>query len=313
MNDWRGVSEFVHVVEHGSFTRAANALGLSKSYVSKSISELETRLGVQLLFRSTRRLSLTGAGERFFAHCSEMCRIYDIAERELGAFQERPTGRLRIGLCDIFGVSYMSAVVAEYSELYPDVTVEVVAYLREDELRRQDFDIVIRYGDLPDSEMKIRRIGYLSYCLCATQSYVDTHGWPRDMNALGGHECLVDPSGEFLFNSTDGRPLRARVSGRWTSNSAIALASAARRGLGIAQVPVGIIIDSLNAGDLVALEEDWSYFDREVWACFAPGIMAAATRAFLDHVALRFDNVRLRPFMRQKVDILRNRERTSRP
>ena len=310
MHDWRGLEEFVAVVEHGSFTKAAYALGLSKSYVSKTVSELEARLGVQLLFRSTRRVSLTSAGEIFYERCNEMRHIYADVERQLGAFQERPTGRLRIGLCDVYGVSFMAAIVAEFGGRYPEVSLEVIAYLNEKELVHGDYDVVIRYGQLPDSEMKISRIGYLSYGLVASHDYIAAHGWPKNVEELSAHSCLSDPSGFFYFNNSDDvRPLKVRVSGQWVSNSAIALGAASLRGLGIAQVPISTVLDPLRDGSMGILEQDWAFYDQEVWISFQPGITAAATRAFVDFLTSRFSKIRQnyrRPASYQALDRLRS-------
>ena len=293
MNDWRGLEEFAQVVERGSLTKAAYSMGLSKSYISKTISDLEARLGVQLLFRSTRCISMTPAGELFYERCREMRRIYQEAEQELCTFQQSPSGRLRIGLCDVYGVTFMASIVAEFAERHPDVSLEVFAYLDPKELLAGEYDVVIRYGTLPDSEMKISRMGYLSYGLAASADYVAAHGWPSSPDDLQNHRCLCDASGSFYFSAEDGRVQRVKVKGNWTSNSAIALAIAARHGLGIAQVPISTILDPLADGSMVVLDEEWAYFDQEVWVCFPPGIQSAATRAFIDYLTGRFAKSRL--------------------
>jgi DNA-binding transcriptional LysR family regulator len=306
-SDWRGIHEFVQVVESGSFTRAAQSLHLSKSYISRTISDLEARLGVQLLFRNTRRLSLTAAGEKFYQRCAQMRGIFSEAERELGELQAQPTGRLRIGLCDVFGVSFMSSIVAEFANQNREVSIEVVAYLREDELRYEDFDVLIRYGALADSELKIRKIGLLSYCLCASPRFVAQHPWPKNAEELKKLPCLSAPNGQFEFNGADAQSAvqKLRVQGNWASNSSIALAVAAKQGLGIAQVPLSIILEDVERGELVVLDEDWAYHDKEVWACFPAGRATAANRAFIDFICTRFSNRRLRPSMQDAVKTLR--------
>jgi len=323
-SDWRGISEFVQVVESGSFTRAAQSLHLSKSYISRAISDLEERLGVQLLFRNTRRLSLTAAGEKFYQRCAQMRSIYGEAERELGELQAQPKGRLRIGLCDVFGVSFMSSIVAEFASLNPEVSVEVVAYLREDELRYEDFDVLIRYGALADSELKIRKIGLLSSCLCAAPRYLASHPWPTNAAELKSHQCLTPLNSQFELNAQpeagEGKKTavskerglpdqthKLRVTSSWTSNSSIALAAAAKQGLGVAQVPLSIILKEVEGGELMVLDEEWAYLDKEVWACFPPGRATAANRAFIDFICTRFSNRRLRPAILQ--DAVKNLRR----
>lgn len=301
---WRGIEEFLAVVETGSFTAGAEALGVSKSYVSKMVSELETRVGAQLLLRTTRRLSLTAAGDLFHQRCQEMRSSLVDVERQLTQFQERPVGRLRVGLSDIFGVTYMSAIVAEFGARHPEISMEVVAYLREAELVQEQFDVIIRYGRLNDSNLKARLFGYLSYCLCASPDYVARHGWPESSSDLAAHQCLTDLGGHFFFQDDDAANSRIKVSGNWKSNSGIALASAARHGLGIAQIPISVIREDLMEGRLVALNQEWAFCDKEVWVVFSPGMMPAATRAFIDHLAISFEHGKLRPWMKPALTAL---------
>lgn len=309
---WRGIEEFLSVVEAGSFTAGAEMLGVSKSYVSKMVSELEARVGTQLLTRTTRRLSLTAAGDLFHQRCIEMRMSLLDVERQLSQFQERPVGRLRVGLSDIFGVTFMSSIVAEFGARHREISMEVVAYLREAELVQEQFDVVIRYGKLNDSSLKARLFGYLSYCLCASPEYVARHGWPESPADLGSHACLPDLGGHFLFNDEDSSNGRVKVSGNWKSNSGIALASAARHGLGIAQIPISVIRDDLMEGRLVALDREWAFYDKEVWAVFSPGMMPAATRAFIDHLAVSFEHRKLRPWMQPAMTALEAHLRGSR-
>jgi LysR family transcriptional regulator, transcriptional activator for dmlA len=294
VTSWRGIEEFLAVVESGSFTAGAEALGVSKSFVSKMVNELETRMGAQLLTRTTRRLSLTAAGELFYDQCRAMQDTLMETERQLGQFQKRPVGRLRIGLSETFGSDFMSSLVAEFSALHPDIIIEATAYLKESEVQQETFDVVIRYGHLEDSTAKARLFGYLSYCLCASPAYIERHGWPEDAQDLVNHNCLADPGGIFHFNGD----VRQRVTGNWRSNSGIALRWAARRGLGIAHLPLSLVRSDLLDGKIVASHREWTFYDREVWAVFSPGLMPAATRAFIDYLASRFSHAKARPWMR---------------
>ena len=294
---WRGIEEFLAVVETGSFTGGAESLGVSKSYVSKMVSELEARVGAQLLQRTTRRLSLTAAGDLFHQRCQEMRSSLLDVERQLAQFQERPVGRLRVGLSDVFGVVFMSAIAADFGAKHPEISMEVVAYLREAELAQEQFDVIIRYGRLNDSNLKARLFGYLSYCLCASPDYVARHGWPDSPADLASHLFLTDLGGHFLFHDDETATSRAKLTGAWKSNSGIALATAARHGLGIAQIPISVIREDLVEGRLLALDREWAFYDKEVWAVFSPGMMPAATRAFIDHLAMSFEHRKLRPWM----------------
>ena len=292
MSAWRGVEEFLAVVSAGSFTGAAEELGVSKSFVSKTVNELEARLGTQLLIRTTRRLSLTAAGEIFQEQCHALQERLVEIEQRVTQFQSAPVGRLRIGLSDIFGTDYMSALLADFSALHPDIVIEPVAYLHEADVQQERFDVVIRYGRLPDSAAKARLFGYLSYCLCASPDYVREHGWPSSVEEVSRHQCLTDATGMFEFNGGD----RVRLKGRWKSNSGVALRWAARRGLGLAHLPVSVIRADLAGGDIIACDAEWSFHDKEVWVVFSPGIMPAATRSFIDFLAARFTKQKIRPW-----------------
>ncbi len=298
MSQWRGIEEFLAVVRYGSFTAAGRKLGVSKSFVSKTVQELEDRLGAQLLIRTTRRFSLTDAGKMFHAECAALQERLRNAEYAVSRYSTDPVGRLRIGLSDIFGSDYMSTLLADFSRANPGIKIEPIAYLDEGDVAQERFDLVIRYGTLPDSNRKARMFGYLSHCLCAAPDYVERHGWPDSPHALKKFDCLTDLSSAFFFN--DG--VEVKVDPRWRSNSGIALRSAARRGLGIASLPVSILIDSLNDGSLVALDAEWSYYDRECWVVYSPGIMPAATRAFIDYLVESIPRVKVRPDMAATIE-----------
>ena len=291
MSSWRGIDEFLAVVRHGSFTAAGENLGVSKSFVSKTVQELEQRLGVQLLVRTTRRLSLTGAGQSFFRECTALQDRLEQVERSVGRYSVEPVGRLRIALSDIFGSDFMSMLLADFSRNNPAVTIEAIAYLDENQIAQEQYDVVIRYGKLPDSNLRARLFGYLSYCLCAAPDYVARKGWPANAAELRQHDCLTDLTSTLVFNDD----VEIKVSPKWRSNSGISLRGAVRQGLGVASLPISIMRQSLADGSVIALEEEWSYYDRECWAVYSPGIMAAATRAFIDFLVAYVNREKIRP------------------
>ncbi len=297
MSSWRGIEEFLAVVEHGSFTAAGDALGVSKSYISKTIQELEDRLGVQLLVRTTRRLSLTAAGESFHAECSELQTRFALLEKRIGRYSKEPVGRLRVGLSDIFGSDYMSTALADFSLSYPEIEIDVIAYLDEADVAQERFDLVIRYGNLPDSSLRARLFGYLSYCICASPDYVARCGWPQSPSEIPDHACLTDRSSSILLNND----VVVKVNPRWTSNSGIALRSAVRKGLGIASLPVTVIRQALVSGEIVAMENDWTFHDKPCWMVYSPGMMSAATRAFIDHMIRHTGRMKIRPSMAERL------------
>lgn len=293
MSGWRGIDEFLAIVRCGSFTAAGDELGVSKSYVSKTVQQLEDRLGVQLLVRTTRRLSLTDAGRQFHAECAELQDRLTAVERRVGLYSTRPFGRLRIGLSDIFGSDFMSTMLADFSLKNPEIEIEAIAYLDESQVMQERFDLTIRYGKLPDSNLRARMFGYLSYCLCASRKYVEKHGWPEAPEDLKNHACLTDQSATMRFNDN----LEVKVVPRWRSNSGISLRSAVTKGLGIACLPVSVMRHGLADGTVLAHDSEWAFYDREVWAVYSQGIMPASTRAFIDYLVRNTKRVKIRPDM----------------
>ena len=300
MSSWRGIEEFLAVVERGSFTAASEELGVSKSFVSKAVHDLEERLGVQLLVRTTRRLSMTAAGESFFQECGDLHRRFQALERRVGLYGRSPVGKLRVGLSDIFGSEYMSGMLASFNLEHPAIEIEIIAYLDEGRVSQEQYDLVIRYGKLSDSNLRARPFGYLSYCLCAAPEYVERHGWPSSSNDLANHRCLTDRTATMSFNDGD----VIKVSPRWMSNSGIALKGAVRKGLGVASLPVSVIRRELAEGSVIALEEEWAYFDKECWAVYSPGMISAATRAFIDSLVRRIPRTKIRPAMAAQLALL---------
>lgn len=300
MSSWRGIEEFLAVVERGSFTAASEELGVSKSFVSKAVHDLEERLGVQLLVRTTRRLSMTAAGESFFQECGDLHRRFQALERRVGLYGRSPVGKLRVGLSDIFGSEYMSGMLASFNLEHPAIEIEIIAYLDEGRVSQEQYDLVIRYGKLSDSNLRARPFGYLSYCLCAAPEYVERHGWPSSSNDLANHRCLTDRTATMSFNDGD----VIKVSPRWMSNSGIALKGAVRKGLGVASLPVSVIRRELAEGSVIALEKEWAYFDKECWAVYSPGMISAATRAFIDYLVRRIPRTKIRPAMAAQLALL---------
>lgn len=279
------------MVAYGGFTAAGDELGVSKSYLSKVIRELEGRLGVQLLVRTTRSLSLTGAGESFHRECLEMKGDLISLERRIGRISKEPVGRLRIALSGNFGSDYMTAYLADFSSQHPAIDIESIAYMSEKDNSQEQFDIVIRYGELKDSNLRARKFGYLSYCLCASSEYVREYGWPESIDDLQGHKCLTDMSGTLSFNDVP----NVKVTPFWKSNSAVALRAAVRCGLGIASLPIAVVRNELLDGSIITFEDEWSFHDKACWAVYSPGILSAGARLFIDYLVGRTARIKLRP------------------
>ena len=194
MARWDGIDEFIEVVETGSFTAAADKLGVSKSYISKQMTALEERFGARLLQRTTRQMTLTDVGEVFYQQCRKMAAQFDRTEGLISQLQNAPVGTLRIALNGTFGVRYMAGAVAAFSRQYPQLAVEVTSTYQDVDMSSDNFDLTIRYGDIEDSSNIVaRRLGSHTLCLSATPEYFSRKGMPKKPADLKDHNCLVGP------------------------------------------------------------------------------------------------------------------------
>ena len=285
MARWDGIEEYICVVESGSFTAAADKLGVSKSFVSKQVSMLEDRLGVRLLQSTTRRLTLTESGNTFFTYCKDMAEQFEQAESTLSEMQQRPQGTLRLALNSRYGTQHMASAAAEFSRKYPEVTLEVHSSFEDVDLLEQNYDLTIRYDKLEDSTMIARRLGGYSLCLCAAPGYWEKFGQPTCVDDLENHNCLATPDRFWLFNTPDGRDvLKLKISGNWISEDGSTLLAAAKAGIGIAQLPEFYIEDAIQRGELAKLEnQDWSCYHRIAWAVYPNSRhLSAKVRYFID-------------------------------
>lgn len=256
MGRWEGIEEYICVVESGSFTAAAEQLGVSKSYVSKQVSQLEDRLGVRLLQRTTRRLTLTESGNTFFGYCKDMSDQYERAESTLSDMQQSPKGTLRLALNSRYGTQYMATAVAEFSRKYPDLTVEVNSTFQDVDLLSGSYDLTVRYDKLEDSSLVARRLGGHKLCLCAAPEYWEKHGKPTGPEDLADHNCLTTPDRSWFFSTTDRRDIqKVKVAGNWISEDGANLLAAAKASIGIAQLPDFYIREAVTKGELIKLED----------------------------------------------------------
>lgn len=282
---------FLTVVEEGSFTAAARRLGVTKSYTSKLVVRLEDRLGIRLLQRTTRQLTMTEAGRAYFARCSDAMRAFNEAAAEATELQTAPQGRLRINLPDAFAVNYLAAPLATFKARYPDLTVEAVLTDRKVDILAEGFDVAVRIGDLSDSSLIVRRLASVDRLICASPDYLRQRGTPRRPQDLAAHDCLLYayhavPT-TWRLRGPEG-DVQVDVSGRMVSNHAEMLVEAACHGLGLVFCPVFLVAAGLRARRLVRVLPDWR-FPLAVSAVF-PNARHVPTkvRVFVDFLVQHF-------------------------
>jgi len=267
MSRWDGLDEFVAVAESGSFARAAEGLRVSSSHVSRQVAALEERLQARLLYRTTRRVSLTEAGQSFFARCQRLIEERDEAFLTMGDLQSAPTGLLRMTAAVAYGERFIVPLVNDFMARYPQLRVDIELTNRTLDMVHEGFDLAIRLGRLNDSSLVATRIAPRAMYLCAAPAYLERYGRPHTLSELGQHNCLIGTSDLWSFRQGD-REYQFRPSGNWRCNSGQAVLDATLRGFGLSQLPDYYVLDPLQRGELVALLETNQPPNAAVWAVY---------------------------------------------
>ncbi|WP_110690034.1 LysR substrate-binding domain-containing protein [Salinicola endophyticus] len=267
MSRWEGIEAFVAVVRLGTFTRAAESLKVSSSHVSRLVSQLEQSLGAPLLYRTTRQIRLTDGGAVYYEHCRSLLDGFREAEDALNALQPLPQGRLAISCATTFGERYIAPLVNEFHCRHPQLDVQLHFTNRAVALIDEGFDIAIRMGVLKDSSLLARRLCERREYVVGSPAYFQRVSPPHSLSELGHHNCLSGSRDSWLFQ-VDGQQREIRVSGNWRGNSGPALLDAARRGIGLAQLPDYYVEQALGRGELISVLDRYQFTDTAVWAVY---------------------------------------------
>ena len=293
MDRFEDMQTFVAVVESGSFTAAADRLDTAKSAVSRRVSALEERLGVQLLRRTTRRLNLTDSGRSFYEHSARILADLEEAESALAQEHGELRGMLRIALPLSFGLRHMSEPIAEFSRQHPHVEFDLDLNDRRIDLVEEGIDLALRIGNLEDSSLIARRLFDVRTVVCGSPAYFAEHGVPQSPEDLPQHQCLVygnlkDP-GKWVCRDADGATHKIRVEPAMTASSGDFLCEAAVQGLGIAMQPTFIAGDPIRRGDLVPVMTDYQWPVTPAWVAYPPTRhLSFRVRQFIDFLAEHF-------------------------
>ncbi|HYH17305.1 MAG TPA: LysR family transcriptional regulator [Azospirillum sp.] len=283
---------FIKVVDTRSFTAAADKLNLSKSVVSRRISELENRLGARLLNRTTRKLSLTEVGQAFYERCTRILADLDEAERAVTDLHAAPRGRLKVNAPLSFGLLHLAPAVAAFMERYPDIEIDIDLNDRYVDLIDEGYDVAVRIGRLRDSSLIAKRLAPNRRAVCASPSYLERHGWPQTPEDLANHQCLLYtnvPLAEQWQFRVNGETRTVRVSGSLYANNGDILLSAAIAGRGIVVSPTFLCGPALSAGQLRCLLFDCTVSESAVYAVYPQNRhLSPKVRAFVDFLAARF-------------------------
>ncbi len=290
------MTAFVAVAEAGSFTAAADRLDVAKSAVSRRISALETRLGVQLIRRTTRRLSLTESGLAFYERSQRILADLDEAESAITEAHGTLSGQLRVAIPLSFGLRHMAEPIAAFSREHPQVEFELDVNDRRVDLIEEGMDLAVRIGHLKDSSLIARKLFDVRTAVLASPDYLERNGTPERPEDLADHKCLVytnvaEPR-RWAWTEPDGERRAVTVGkGMFASNGDF-LCEAATAGLGIVIQPTFISHEALRDGRLVPILQDYGWPVTPGFAVYPPTRhLSARVRQFIDHLASYFDGV----------------------
>lgn len=282
---------YVLAVEKGSLSASASACGISATMAGKHLRMLETRLGMRLLNRTTRRQHLTAFGEDYYTRCKEILRLVAETDAQAQNLQLAPAGKLRVTAPVTFGTEALMPALSVYLERYPEVSVDVALCDRVVDLVEERFEVAIRIGRLPDSALIARPLAPYRLMICASPDYLARKGTPGAPDDLREHECLsFSPSALAEWRLTDqDRVCRVPVSGRLQVNHGQALRVAAVHGLGIVLQPAILLQADVRAGRLVQLFSTYELPSHPMSVVYLPDrYRSPKLRSFVDFLVERF-------------------------
>ncbi len=292
MNRFDELEAFVAVVDFRGFSSAAERLGMAKSMVSRRVSDLERRLGVQLLKRTTRRQSLTDAGREFYQRATQILADLNEAEQSVADAESEVSGRIRLAMPLGFGVAVLAAPVADFLAAHPAIEIDIDLNDREVNLIEENIDLAIRVGELEDSSLIARRLASVQIVTCASPEYLRRHGRPRHPADLADHEVLAYSNvalGRHWSFPQQGKPIVPRLRYRLAANNGEFLAAVASRGQGVINGPRALMQAQLDAGELEPILGDFPRAELGMYAVYPPGrLIPRRVRVFSDALLAHF-------------------------
>lgn len=278
---------FCAIVREGSFSSAAKTLRLSNAAASKNVSELEARIGAQLIVRSTRRLKLTEAGEAFYGRVSSILADLDEAEDMIADRSLEPVGPLRVSLPMSLGIVQIVPLLRHFTELYPGIVLDLDLDDAAQDIIKGGYDLAIRGGgELPNSSFRARKLATFDRVLCASPRYLESRGPLDQPEDVISHSCIVYTHAfEPDIWRFAGREREASVSVRpaMRLNNSLAIAQVAKDGFGLAILPLPYVRASLEAGQLVSVLPEWKIASQSLYAIFSgTPFLPRRIRVFVD-------------------------------
>jgi DNA-binding transcriptional LysR family regulator len=302
MDKFKEMQAFVAVAESGSFVNAADALETSKAAVSRYVAQLEERLGVRLMNRTTRRLSMTDEGYAFLAHCKETLALIHDAEEEIQNKRNSPNGLIRINAPLTFGILHLAPLWGKFTALYPQVRLEVNLSDRVVDLVDEGYDLAIRVASLPSSTLISRKLASTSLVVCASPQYLKGKAKPQHPRDLKDHSVIsysyLATGDEWVFQSAEGdarserSEVRVKTNPKIHTNNGDTCRSAALAHQGIILQPSFIVGADIQKGDLVALLPQFKTIELGIYAVYpSRKLVSPRIRAMVDFLGKAFERV----------------------
>jgi LysR family transcriptional regulator for bpeEF and oprC len=291
MDKLQAMEVFVRVVETGALTRAADSLGVPKATATTLIQKLEASLGVRLLNRTTRHVSVTPDGAAYYERCVTILGLVRETEESLGKQHATPRGRLRVDVPTLMARSVFVPALPQFFERYPDIELALASSEQRADLIEEGIDCAVWSGEIEDSNFVARRVGFLYFATCAAPSYIAQHGKPEHPDDLARHHCINHFSprtgkvSEWVF-SKKGVRVQSSLGGYIALEDENSYVAAAEAGLGVAQIPAFVLKESMERGTLDLVLGDWFPEPSPLYVVYPQHRhLSGRVRVFVDWVA----------------------------
>lgn len=287
MSHLNDMALFVEVAKARSFRKAAEALGMPNSTLSRRISALEKAIGLRLLHRTTRKIELTEAGQLYYERSKRIVDEARLAHEQLGEMLEQPSGVLRVSLPVDFATLYLAPIIVDFARHYPGITFDFDLTPRRVDLVTEPFDVAIRMGSLEDSSLIVRLIGRHSRYLYASPGYVEASGEPAAPADLAAHECICMPRIPTWTLHQGMNKFDVAVRGRFTLNSVGMIRTLAVNHQGIGLLAEKIVAEDLVSGRLRRVLPEWQGSSVSIYAVTETRLLPAKTQRFIEFLSSR--------------------------
>jgi len=293
MDTLDGMKTIIAAVETGSFTAAGERQGISKALVSKYVGEVESRLGVRLFNRSTRRLSLTEEGQRYYDQAVPLLEEFSVMVDNVTGAQSAPRGLLRVSVPQTFGEMSLSPLIPKFLEAYPDLSLDLQLSDRMIDMLEEGIDVVIRIGGVDDSSLIARHIKTLPLTLCASPEYITQQGEPLSAEDISKHTCIIDSNfrigKQWPIVDPEGQTTSIEVSSKVAVNSPRAVKEIAMAGGGIGMIPRFIVESELQEGVLKEILPGYKTLEFGLFAIYPHRrYLSKKVRCFIDFLMDEF-------------------------